>query len=154
VSARSADIEHAVAELETLLGAIPGVDKTSVPRLGGVCGLSLGGAVATEYAKRARSVCVVNLDGGIYGEQRDKPIDQRYLMLYSEDAEGVNTLCLETTAGIEIATKVIPGTKHLNFHDIAAVYPMLRWLGVIGSANPVAVVKERNRLVSDFVDAA
>ena len=155
VAARAVDVEHAVTVLGTLLEAIPGFDRVSPAELVGVVGLSLGGAVATEYAKRNAGVgCVVNFDGGIYGEQRDKPVSQRYLMLCSQESDGANALSLQTIDGIEITTKTISGTKHLNFHDIAAVYPMLRWLRVIGSASPIAVISERNRLTSDFVRRA
>ena len=156
VSARSLDIDYAVAELETLLGLIPGVDRSAAAELVGAAGLSLGGAVATEYAKRSGSAggCVVNIDGGIYGERRDQPIGQRYLMLYCEENRGSNDLSLRATDGIAITERVIPHTKHLNFHDIAAIYPALKWLRVIGSANPMAVVGERNRLISDFIGPA
>ena len=153
VSARCVDIEYAIAELETVMNVIPGVDAVPATELVGVIGLSLGGAVATEYAKQngERVSCVVNLDGGIYGTQPEKPIDTSYLMLYSQENSGGNDSSLATTDGTELVRKVIPDTKHLNFHDIAAIYPFLKWLGAIGSANPMAVVKERNQWISDFL---
>ena len=153
VFARSVDIEFAIAELETLLEVIPGADSVAATELFGVVGLSLGGAVATEYAKRNshRVTCVVNMDGGIYGTQPEKPVGKRYLMLYSQENDGVNDSALAATDGVEITRSVIPDTRHLNFHDIAAIYPVLRWLGAIGSASPMAVVERRNQLISDFV---
>ncbi|HEY8519706.1 MAG TPA: hypothetical protein VIN61_06475 [Gammaproteobacteria bacterium] len=153
VAARSGDVEYAVAGLESLLAAIPGIGAVSAP--GGVAaiGLSVGGAVATQYAKRNRhrATGVVNIDGGIYGTQPDEPVAVPYLMLYSEENGGSNDLSLATAGGATITTATIPGTKHLNFHDIAAVYPWLKWLGPIGSADPVAVVKERNEAIADFL---
>lgn len=67
---------------------------------------------------------------------------------YSADA---NDASLTVTGGAGASTKTIPGTKHLNFHDIAAIYPLLKWLKITGSARPMAVVEQRNRLISDFV---
>jgi Platelet-activating factor acetylhydrolase, isoform II len=153
VSGRCLDVEYAVSQLGVIMEAIPGVHAASATELIGVIGLSLGGAVATEYARQnsGRVSCVVNLDGGIYGSQLEKPIDTPYLMLYSHENDGTNDSSLATTDGVEITRKVIPDTKHLNFHDIAAVYPVLKWLGAIGSASPIAVVKERNQSISDFV---
>jgi pimeloyl-ACP methyl ester carboxylesterase len=153
VSARSVDIEFVIKELEALLDAVPGIVGVSSMEIVGVLGLSLGGAVATEYSKRNgdSASCVVNMDGGIYGVQLEKPIDKRYLMLYSQQNSGINDQSLAMTDGTEVTRRVIPDTRHLNFHDIAAIYPMLKWLGVIGSANPMAVVEQRNKLISDFV---
>jgi dienelactone hydrolase len=152
-SARAVDIEYAIAKLETLLETIPGVGGISGARTVGTIGYSMGGAVATEFAKASNTGtgCVVNMDGGIYGTRPENPIDKAYLMLYSEENSGANDLSLAATPAVEITRRVIPGTKHLNLHDIAAIYPLLRWLGAIGSANPAAVCEERNRLVSAFL---
>jgi dienelactone hydrolase len=155
VAGRCADVEHAVSNLERILHGIPGVDAFSASAPVGAIGLSLGGAVATEYAKRTgeKPSCVVNMDGGIYGAEREKPIEARYLMLYSQENDASNDVCLAISGGVEITRRTIAGTKHLNFHDIAAMYPALKWVGLIGSASPMAAINERNRSVSDFVDA-
>ena len=155
VAGRCADVEYAVSELERIAQSIPGIDDISAASPVGAIGLSLGGAVATEYAKRARRKpsCVVNMDGGIYGAEREEPIATRYLMLYSQENDGSNDASLVASSGAEITRRTIAGTKHLNFHDIAAVYPALKWLRVIGSASPMAVINERNQSVSDFLDA-
>lgn len=155
VAGRCADVEYAVSAMERIMRGIPGVDGLSASAPVGAIGLSLGGAVATEYAKRSgeKPSCVVNMDGGIYGAEREKPIDTRYLMLYSQENDGTNEDCLAASGGAEITRRTIAGTKHLNFHDIAAVYPALKWLGAIGSASPMAVIDERNQSVSDFLDA-
>ena len=151
--ARAIDVEYAVANLGSVLEAIPGVDRSAPAVVAGVIGLSLGGAVATEYARRnpAGDVCIVNMDGGIYGLQLEQPIATRYLMLYSEENNGNNARSLTATPGAAITNSVIPGTRHLNLHDIAAVYPALKWLGAIGSAHPATVIEKRNLLVSDFI---
>jgi len=155
VAGRCADVEYAVSSLDLIMHGIRGIDGSSAGAPVGAIGLSLGGAVATEYAKRTgeKPRGVVNMDGGIYGAEREKPIESPYLMLYSEESAGNNDASLAVSGGAEITRRTIAGTKHLNFHDIAAVYPALKWLGVIGSASPMAVINERNRSVSDFVHA-
>ena len=153
VSARAGDVDYATASLEALLDAIPGIFATVPLEPVGALGLSVGGAVATEYAKAAhnRMRCVINLDGGIYGRLLEKPIDSDYLMLYSDENNGINDLALTATDGVEIRRRAINGTRHLNFHDIAAIYPRLKWLGAIGRTSPVAALEERNQLVRGFV---
>lgn len=153
VEARSLDVEHVVAELAPLLGMIPGVSRAAEAELIGILGLSIGGAVAIEYAKRNRDRTrrVVNMDGGIYGALPDESVEAYCLMLCSEENRGLNDLALSAANGGTITNVVIPGTKHLNFHDIAAVFPKLKWLGALGSADPAAVIHERNRLVLDFL---
>jgi len=155
VAGRCADVEYAVSSLDLIMHGVRGIDRSSAGAQVGAIGLSLGGAVATEYAKRSgeKPNCVVNMDGGIYGAEREKPIDTPYLMLYSQENDGNNDASLAASGGAEITRRTIAGTKHLNLHDIAAVYPALKWLGVIGSASPMAVINERNRSISDFVDA-
>ena len=155
VAGRCADVEYAVSSLDLIMHGIRGIDRSSASAQVGAIGLSLGGAVATEYAKRTgeKPTGVVNMDGGIYGAEREKPIESPYLMLYSEESAGNNDASLAVSGGAEITRRTIAGTKHLNFHDIAAVYPALKWLGAIGSASPMAVINERNQSVSDFLDA-
>lgn len=119
-------------------------------------GLSVGGAVATEFSKIPGNEvrCVVNLDGGNYGERQDEPVGVPYLMLYSEANNRTNDVALSATRGVEVSTQFLPDTKHLNFHDIAAIYPVLKWIGAIGSADPVDTVRRRNDMVYNFVRGA
>jgi dienelactone hydrolase len=153
VSARCADIEFVLENVQSVLGAVPGLDGSANAELVGVLGLSLGGAVATEYAKRrgAGAECVANIDGGIYGMLRDEPIHGRYLMLYSEVNRDINRNSLAVRDTGDVTTETFSGTKHLNFHDIAMIYPRLKWLGATGSAEPGSVIESRNDLIRKFV---
>ena len=153
VSARSADIEFTINSLESLLESIPGIDRVPVTRVIGAIGLSLGGAVATEYSRGTDNdvKCVVNMDGGIYGALLEKPINKPYLMLYSQHNSGINDRSLLSTDETKVTNETISGTKHLNYHDIAIVYPILKWLRIIGSANPMVVAERRNQLISSFI---
>ena len=152
VAARTADVEFVIKNLKTLLGSLSVFGEARDPEIVGVLGLSLGGAVATEYARQNTNIsCAVNIDGGIYGEKLDIPITCPYLMLYSQQNSGSNDLALTTNGNTWIRNVTIPDTKHLNFHDIAAIYPILRWLRVVGKANPAGVLRKRNQLIADFV---
>jgi hypothetical protein len=136
VAGRSADIQHTVSELATVLKAIPGIDVAAATIVGAI-GLSLGGAVATEFSKSSASAVgfVVNLDGGNYGELQGQPVRTPYLMLYSEENEGVNDDALHVASGLEVSRYALRETKHLNLHDISMLYPILRWLRAVGPAN-------------------
>jgi dienelactone hydrolase len=152
VSGRSADIQHAASKIGTVLNKIPKIDAAPA-RIVGAIGLSLGGAVATEFSKAPGSQirCVVNLDGGNYGELQDEPIRIPYLMLYSEENEGTNDVALNAVNGIEVAGCALPKTRHLNLHDISMVYPVMKWMGAIGSADPAFAIHRRNEVVHEFV---
>lgn len=149
---RAADIEYATTHLGSVLDSIPGLKTAERAKVVGVIGLSLGGAVATEYARTRPVSCVVNMDGGIFGKQLDVQISQAYLMVYSQHNSGANDLVLGKHANRFVKTESIEDTKHLNLHDISFIYPVLKWLKVTGRANPAEVIRQRNRLVGDFVD--
>jgi hypothetical protein len=152
VSGRSADIRHAASEIGTVLTKVPKI-YDSAARIVGAIGLSLGGAVVTEFSKSpgSRLRCVVNLDGGNYGELQDEPVRTPYLMVYSEENKGTNDVALKAVSGVEVARRALPGTKHLNFHDISMVYPVMKWMRAIGSADPAFAIRWRNEVVNEFV---
>jgi dienelactone hydrolase len=152
VSARTADVEHVAISLKTLLGSLSTFGDVVEPEILGVLGFSLGGAVATEYSKQNTNISfAVNIDGGIYGKMLDLPITCPYLMLYSQQNSGSNDRSLITSGNTWIRNETIPDTKHLNFHDIASIYPILRLLKVVGKADPADVLKRRNQLIADVV---
>lgn len=153
VSARADDIGLVVRTLGSLLAAVPDLDGSATAEAIGVIGLSLGGAVSTEYVRRGGSgvSCVVNMDGGIYGTLLDEPVRGRYLMLYSEPNGDINKASLPVSDTADVRVEVVRGTKHLNFHDIAMIYPLLKWLGITGSAQPSTVIRRRNELITEFI---
>lgn len=155
VHARSQDTAHVINSLTSVLSCIPGLNDNLAAEVVAMLGLSLGGAVATEYEKVYGPLpCVVNMDGGIYGEYQGEPIGSNYLMLYSEHNDGSNSLCLTGKGNVKIEAKTIPNTKHLNFHDIAAYYRSLKWLNVLGSGDVYETLTRRNSLVSEFITKA
>lgn len=121
-------------------------------RIIGVLGLSLGGAVATEYARNNPELsCVINIDGGIYGEKLGMPISHPYLMLYSQENSDSNEIALNANKNPLIKSETIKDTKHMNYHDISFIYPILRLLKTVGKANPSKVINRRNQLIGDFI---
>lgn len=153
VAERAKDSVFAMDNIETILGSIPGISPHNLkPKKFGLLGLSLGGAVSTSVAKTdSRCEFSINLDGGIYGPDQDKPINFPYLMLYSSDNADINEKSLDDQGTGLIETDTLPGTKHLNFHEISMIFPWLRFLGMLGSAKPREAISSRNARILAFV---
>jgi dienelactone hydrolase len=151
VGGRSADTSFVLTHASEVLGAIPGCNERSVDASKAhLVGFSIGGAVATVTAEtdpRARSV--VNLDGGLYGSSNACGLSVPYLMLYSSASDGINDDLLPAHADRGAAA----GTRHLDFHDVAALLPVLRHLRATGAKNAVQFLAARNAAVRDFLTA-
>ena len=155
VAARAQDTGYVLDNVMEVLGAIPGIKDCDIPtEIVGIIGYSVGGAVATDFAKSdVRAAWVVNMDGGIYGEHRDQPLSSPCLMLYSAVNHGCNASALLTQHPATIICKTIDHTKHMNYHEIAMIYPSLRWLGITGKADPLDVIKLRNQYIIEFIQS-
>ena len=149
VTERSADTSFVIANAAEVLASIPGLQQHSIDTSAAhLVGFSLGGAVATATAERdSHTRSVANLDGGMYGSRTPREIRVPYLMMYSAANAGINDALLPRHA-----ERVTPtGTAHLNYHDLAALLPVLRYLRVTGSTNAGAFVARRNRTVLEFL---
>jgi dienelactone hydrolase len=149
VRERAADTRWVLDRIESLLHQIPG---WSPERESGMhvhlVGFSLGGAVAVETALHdARITSVTNIDGGTQGSIDARALAVPCLMLYSEGNAGMNDALLPQGC----IRQVVPGTRHLNFHDVAGLLPVLRLTPALGVADPCMVLGERNRRVSGFL---
>jgi dienelactone hydrolase len=131
---------------------VPGFVETALdPAEINLVGFSVGGAVSHEAAARdSRAARVVNLDGGMFGSQPRVAVRQPYLMLYSGVNDGINDALLPPHATCHTA----PDTTHLNYHDVSAVLPLLRYTAAIGKVNARAFLVRRNRIVEAFVGGA
>ena len=148
---RSADTSFVMDNASTALAAIPGLRPDSVDTSAAhLVGFSLGGAVATVTAERdPRARSVANLDGGLYGSRNARDIRVPYLMMYSAANEGGNDGLLPGHA-----QRLAPaGTAHLNYHDVAALLPVLRYLRATGTTDASAFVAQRNLTVREFLSA-
>jgi dienelactone hydrolase len=146
---RAADTSFVLGRIADVVAKIPSLRSNAIDTSSAhLVGFSVGGAVATETAKRdVRALSVVNLDGGMYGTLDTKAPSQPYLMLYSSANDGGNDKLLPQHAQ-RVAT---PDTTHLNYHDLAGLVPLLRLVRVTGRTNPRAFLEERNRLVREFL---
>ena len=148
VATRAKDTEYVLNNATELFAKIPSLEKDalSVDRVGSL-GLSLGGAVATEFSKNdERCAAVVNMDGGIYGTRIEEPVPVPYMMMNAEQGEGGCDLALKN-ATAEVNNLTMPQTKHLDFHDAKLVMPFLRWLGALGKAPSREFLAKKNELI-------
>lgn len=146
---RAVDARWVMDQIEGLVRIIPGPPQGTGEDLRVMlAGFSLGGAVSSQVALRdARVSAVVNIDGGTQGAGHLTTLATPCLMLYSEANEGMNDALLPASSSRE----VVPGTKHLNFHDIAGLIPGLRFTRALGKASPLQVLQERNVRVCRFL---
>ena len=77
---RAADTSFVLSHIANVVAKIPSLRTNAIDTSSAhLVGFSLGGAVATETAKRdARALSVVNLDGGMYGTLDTKAPSQPY----------------------------------------------------------------------------
>lgn len=146
---RSLDTSFALDQIEYALSQIPELTTDTVDvSAAHLIGFSIGGAVATECAKRETRVrSVINLDGGMQGSSTTAALRPPYLMMYSSANDAINDRLLPACA----TTITSADTRHLNFHDVAAIVPGLRFLRATGKVNPSAFLRERNANARKFI---
>ena len=146
---RSLDTSFVLDHVAEIFESIPNIDvsrvNTSTVHL---LGFSIGGAVATETAARdSRTASVVNMDGGMHGTVDRGSANVPYLMMYSSVNQAMNELLLPKNA----SRIVSPQSAHLNFHDLAMLLPLLRYIGVLGKTHALEFIQNRNATVREFV---
>ncbi len=154
VRRRSADASFVLDNIDAVLTKIPGYTNEGVVSIAGVAalGLSLGGAVATQFCKSDnRCLAAANMDGGIYGDHILDPVKVPYLMLYSEHNLGGNDF-LKTSSLAAFEEHWVAGANHANFHDASIVLPVLRWFGVLGKVSGAEVNRQKNNYINSFFD--
>lgn len=146
---RSRDVSFLLDRIAEVLAQIPGLETHQIgAHRAHLIGYSVGGAVSTETAKRdPRILSVVSLDGGMQGTMDGAAIQGPYLMMYSSANDGMNERLLPDHA-VRITP---PNTTHINYHDIAMLMPVLRYMRVTGPTNPKTFIQFRNRTVREFV---
>jgi dienelactone hydrolase len=148
VRERAIDTRWVLDRCDELLRQVPGMPAGSSPRGVHLAGFSLGGAVAIEVALHEPCIrSVVNIDGGTQGSIDATALQPPCLMLYSEDNAGMNDALLPAATD----RQVLPGTRHLNFHDVAGLLPVLRFTPALGTSDPLATLRERNLRVCRFL---
>src|SRR6185503_18638710 len=145
---RSIDTSFVLDHLEDVLAQVTGIQTRSIEGpLAHLVGFSVGGAVSTETAKRDSRACsVINLDGGMHGTLDATELRVPYLMMYSSANDGGNDQLLPSSA-----TRLAPAdTTHLNYHDIAQLLPVLRYVRLTGRTDAKAFLAYRNQVVREF----
>src|SRR5690606_2085871 len=144
VRERAADTRLVLDRMREVLACIPQGPRDASMHGVQLAGYSIGGAVATAVAlqdQRARAV--INLDGGTQGCIDATALAVPCLMLYSEASSGMNDALLPARATRE----TFVGTRHLNFHDIAGLLPLLRLTSALGPTAPADFLATRNEKV-------
>ena len=132
VRRRAADSRYVLDHLDAVLASVPAGGALAAGGRFGPLGLSLGGAVATRLCQDdPRCAGAANLDGGLYGIDEGRPPNRPYLMVYSEANAGTNDALLGAAAAVR--ETVLAGARHLDLHDAAVLFPILRWLGMLGA---------------------
>jgi 2-polyprenyl-3-methyl-5-hydroxy-6-metoxy-1,4-benzoquinol methylase len=146
---RAVDTVFVLDHLSEVLANIPGIGSGHAATCPvHLVGFSVGGAVSTETAKRdSRAGKVVNLDGGWHGSTSRAEIAMPYLMMYSSASEGMNDAFLPR----QTRSVAPPGTRHLNYHDVAGLMPSLRYFGALGPTDATAFLAYRNKVVHEFI---
>jgi len=102
----------------------------------GIFGMSFGGASSVEAClNEVRCKAVVNLDGFQFGKSFTSPIQQPYLMMYSEQNQGMNDFAVDSAQAAAYRA-VVSGTKHFNYTDFALISPLFTQVGFTGTINP------------------
>lgn len=117
-----------------------------------VMGMSLGGATASEFCKAdTRCRAGINIDGFQYGERQREPLNIPFLMIYSDDAHGVNDfLMLNSTH--DYHEYWFPNARHSDFTDLTLVWPLLRQVGQLGTVPGERMTQLLNDAVLNFLD--
>lgn len=116
-----------------------------------VMGMSLGGAVASEFCKAdTRCTAGINVDGLQYGTRQREPLNVPFLMLYSNDAPFVNDfLRLGTTA--DYHEYWASDARHADFTDLTLAWPLLRTVGQLSTVPGDRMVTILNDVVRTFL---
>ncbi len=149
VDGRVEDLDVVTEKIKPVLSNIPDMVSSQLNlNMIGLLGYSLGGAVVSEFSKQRSTNAVINLDGGLFGWDRERSLKTPYLMIYSKMNEGCNQALLGLSDFV--TQHVVNGTRHMDFHDANFVFPMLAWLRVSSKRSKIQINAERNRVVSEF----
>lgn len=118
----------------------------------GVMGMSIGGAVAAEFAKAdGRIKAGINMDGLQYGARNEEGLTVPFMMIYSEDGTGTNDfLGLNSTEDFHEITFLT--TRHADFTDMNVIWPVMRMYGQLGDIPGDRMIQLTNDVVLNFWD--
>ncbi|MFP4511118.1 MAG: alpha/beta hydrolase family protein [Spirochaetaceae bacterium] len=146
------------------------VDRIDFDRLG-LVGHSTGGGAMVDMVLGDRAVAaeaLVGLDAWVEPLGQDRLESERYtvpsLFLRSEQWEGgTNDSFLvpfvERVTGsaagnsVPVELRQVEGITHAQFSTIYMYRPAMQWMGLLGSADPLAFASEQRRAIREFLQA-
>lgn len=105
--------------------------KLDLARIG-LFGMSFGGAtVAPVCLMDERCRAGLNLDGFQFGELPAGTIDQPFMIMYSQPAEGASDFIFDRTTNVAYRA-VVAGANHMNYSDYTLFSPLFKTIGFLG----------------------
>jgi hypothetical protein len=131
---------------------LPFQNRMDTSRIG-VMGMSVGGALATEYAKADdRIKAGINIDGLQYGTRNKESLNVPFMMIYSEDGRGTNDfLMLNSKDDFYEVTFV--NARHADFTDMTLIWPVMRIYGQLGDIPGERMIQLSNDVILNFWDS-
>jgi len=118
----------------------------------GIMGMSIGGAVATEFAKSDERIKAgINVDGLQYGKRNRESLEIPFMMIYSEDGKGLNEF-LMMDSNNDFYEFTFTNARHPDFTDMTLIWPFMRVYGQLGNIPGERMVELTNKVILNFWD--
>lgn len=119
----------------------------------GVMGMSIGGAVAAEYAKaNDRIKAAINIDGLQYGARNKDSLNVPFMMIYSEDGKNSNDF-LMLNSKEDYYEFTFMNARHADFTDMTLIWPVMRMYGQLGDIPGERMIQLNNEVILNFWDS-
>lgn len=123
----------------------------------GLAGHSIGGATAYSAAYDPRVTSGVNMDGGLYDLDGQKPLEKPFLFLcstgYHDELKTIRPsemAIMEATIRHGGAIVRLENTAHLNFTDVQFFTPLFRFVGATGKLRAKKACEAVNDQLLEF----
>jgi hypothetical protein len=125
----------------------------------GILGMSLGGAAAAQVCLNdSRFKICMNLDGRMYGDYLKYQIKTPFVMMYSEENQGINDFIFDikdkaSFTDVPYYRIVIKGSTHFNYTDFTIMSPVYKALGALGPIDSHRMYTDMNSTIRLFLDS-
>ena len=132
--------------------ALPFQKSMDTSRIG-IMGMSIGGAVAAEYAKaNDRIKAAINIDGLQYGKRNKDSLNVPFMMIYSEDGKNLNDF-LMLNSKEDYFEFTFENARHADFTDMTLIWPVMRMYGQLGDIPGERMTQLSNEVILNFWDS-
>jgi predicted dienelactone hydrolase len=119
----------------------------------GVMGMSIGGAVATEFSKAdVRIKAGINIDGLQYGSRNNEGLNVPFMMIYSKDGKGMNDFLMLNSKD-DFYELTFANARHADFTDMNLIWPVMRIYGQLGDIPGERMTQLTNEVILNFWDS-